>query len=74
MIPDRLLGRVESVRSTIARTTQPLGPLVAGLLLSGHSARAAIAVFLACNAALVVCGWLTPSLRDLPNLADVHVD
>ena len=31
MTPDRLLGRVESVRSTIALLIAPLGPLVAGL-------------------------------------------
>ena len=31
--PDRVLGRVESVRSTIALLIAPLGPLLAGLLL-----------------------------------------
>src|SRR5207248_3609561 len=36
--PDRLLGRVESVRATIARVALPLGPLVAGALLSVVSA------------------------------------
>ena len=40
--PDRLLGRVESARSTISLLAAPLGPLVAGVLLdvvvgSGHS-------------------------------------
>ena len=33
MTPDRLLGRSESVRSTISLLIAPLGPLVAGLLL-----------------------------------------
>ena len=37
--PDRLLGRVESVRSNISLLIAPLGPLVAGLLLSSASAR-----------------------------------
>ena len=36
MTPDRLLGRVEAARTTIARTAQPLGPLVAGLLLGAR--------------------------------------
>ena len=31
--PDRLLGRVETVRSTISLLIAPLGPLAAGLLL-----------------------------------------
>ena len=36
MTPDRILGRVESARSTIALMIAPLGPLVAGLLLDVH--------------------------------------
>jgi hypothetical protein len=34
LTPDRLQGRVESVRTTIALAIAPLGPLVAGALLS----------------------------------------
>ena len=44
MTPDRILGRVESARSTIALMIAPLGPLVAGLLLDVTSERATIAV------------------------------
>src|SRR5206468_13122038 len=44
MTPDRLLGRAESVRSTISLLIAPLGPLVAGALLGAVSARATIAV------------------------------
>jgi hypothetical protein len=72
MIPDRLLGRVEAVRATISRSTQPLGPLLAGLLISASSARVTIGVFLACNAALAISGWLTPALRELPDLAELQ--
>src|SRR5207244_5230407 len=43
MTPDRLLGRAESVRSTISLLTAPLGPLVAGVLLTSSSARLTIA-------------------------------
>src|SRR5882724_591447 len=42
MTPDRLLGRAESVRSTISLLIAPLGPLAAGLLLGAVSARATI--------------------------------
>lgn len=71
-IPDHLLGRVEAVRSTIARSTQPLGPLIAGLIVASSSARAAIAVVLCCNVALLVTAWSTPSLRDVPELGEAH--
>ena len=40
MTPDRLLGRSESVRSTISLLIAPLGPLTAGVLLGAVSARA----------------------------------
>ena len=62
--PDHLLGRVEAVRATIARTALPLGPLVAGVLLSVASARAAIAVFAAFGVALAVWGTTSPALRE----------
>jgi MFS family permease len=57
--PDRLLGRVEAVRLTIARTAAPLGPLAAGFLASAVSNRAAIALFVALGVVLAV--WATAS-------------
>jgi hypothetical protein len=57
--PDRLLGRVEAVRVTIARTAAPLGPLVAGVLAGTVSNRAAIALFAALGIVLAV--WATAS-------------
>jgi hypothetical protein len=42
MTPDRLLGRVESARSTISLLIAPLGALAAGFLLDSVSARATI--------------------------------
>ena len=71
MTPDRLLGRVESVRSTIALMIAPLGPLAAGLLLESVSERAAIAVFAAFGLALAVWGTLSPALRAAPSLDDL---
>ena len=69
--PDRLLGRVEAVRSSIALAIAPLGPLVAGLLLEAVSARETIAVFCAFNVVLLLWGFLSPSIRAAPSLSDL---
>ena len=71
MTPDRLLGRVEAVRSTLARMVQPLGPLVAGLLLGWISGRATVAVFAALSIGLALCGTASRALREPPPLAEV---
>jgi MFS family permease len=71
MTPDRLLGRVESVSSTISLLIAPLGPLTAGFLLDSVSERAAIAVAVAFSAVLAVWGTLSPSIRNAPSLDDL---
>ena len=71
MTPDRLLGRAESVRSTISLLIAPLGPLVAGVLLGATSARATIAVFAAAGLVLAVWGTLSPSIRTAPSLDEL---
>jgi MFS family permease len=71
MTPDRLLGRAESVRSLISLLIAPLGPLVAGVLLSTVSARATIAVFAAAGLVLAVWGTLSPSIRTAPSLDEL---
>jgi hypothetical protein len=71
MTPDRLIGRVESVWSTISLLVAPLGPLVAGLLLDNVPARTAIAVFAAFGLALAVWGSLSPSIRTAPSLDEL---
>jgi MFS family permease len=68
MTPDRLLGRVASVWTTIGLLIAPLGPLVAGLLLDAVSERAAIAVFAAFGFVLALWGSLSPSIRAAPSL------
>jgi hypothetical protein len=72
MTPDRLLGRSESVRSTIALVIAPLGPLTAGFLLGSVSARATIAVFAAFALVLALWGTLSPSLRTAPRLEELE--
>jgi Transmembrane secretion effector len=68
MTPDRLLGRAESVRSTISLLIAPLGPLAAGALLGAVSARTTVAVFAAFGLVLAVWGTLSPSIRAAPSL------
>jgi hypothetical protein len=71
--PDRLLGRVESVRSTISLFIAPLGPLTAGILLGSVSQRATIAVFAVFGLVLALWGTLSPSIRNAPSLAELDV-
>ncbi len=71
MTPDRLLGRVASVWSTIALMIAPLGPLTAGFLLEAASERATIAVFAAFGLVLAVWGTLSPSIRAAPSLDEL---
>jgi MFS family permease len=71
MTPDRLLGRVEAARTTIALVALPFGPLIAGLLLEHVSARATIAVFAAFALSLFAWGWLSPAIRSAPSLREL---
>jgi hypothetical protein len=66
--PDRLVGRVESVRSTIALLVASLGPPTAGVLVSHGSPQVTIAVFAGLGLVLAVWGTLSPAIRDAPRL------
>ncbi|MFL6139105.1 MAG: MFS transporter [Frankiaceae bacterium] len=68
MTPDRLLGRAEAARTTIALAIAPLGPLLAGALLERAPARAMVGAFAGCGVALAVWGSLSPGLRHVPRL------
>jgi predicted MFS family arabinose efflux permease len=70
--PDRILGRVESVRSNVSALLLPLGPLLAGFLLESISARATVAVFTAWMLGLAVYGTLSPSIRNAPSLDELE--
>jgi hypothetical protein len=72
MTPDRLLGRAESVRTTISLLIAPLGPLAAGFLLGVVSARAAIAFFAAFALVLAAAGTVSPSIRAAPSLDELE--
>jgi len=69
--PDRLVGRVSSVSRGIALCAQPLGPLVAGLLLASTTPRWTIFVFAGVMVLLAVWATLSPSIRRAPSLREL---
>jgi Transmembrane secretion effector len=71
MTPDRLLGRVETARTTISWLATPPGPLAAGLLLEHFSAQATMAVFATFALSLLAWGALSPALRAAPSLSEL---
>ena len=73
MTPDRLLGRTESVWSSISLLIAPHGPLAAGVLLGAVSERATIGAFAAFALVLAVWGTLSPSIRAAPSLDRLSV-
>jgi MFS family permease len=72
MTPDRLVGRVESVRTTISLVASPLGPLLAGWLLETTSERVTVAVFAVGGLGLALWGTLSPAIRAAPSLAELE--
>jgi len=69
LIPDRLLGRVMAASITLRAASVPLGPLVAGLLLTHTSSRVTIAVLAAPVVIAAVLGTAGSALRNLPSLS-----
>ena len=69
--PDRLVGRVESVRTSISLLVGPIGPLAAGVLLEETNARTTVAAFAAVGLGLALWGTLSPSIRAAPSLSDL---
>ena len=74
MTPDRLLGRVESARLTIAVAASPLGPLAAGFLLGAVSARVTVAAFAVLGLVLALWGTLSPAIRGAPSLTELTAE
>jgi hypothetical protein len=69
LIPDRLLGRAMAAANTLRAASAPLGPLVAGLLLSHTSPRLTILALAGPVVVAALLGTLSPALRDLPSLS-----
>jgi len=68
LIPDRLLGRAMAASNTLRAVTAPLGPLLAGLLLTHTSPEKTVLVLAAPVVVAAVLGTLSPAIRDLPAL------
>jgi MFS family permease len=69
--PDHLIGRVSSVARNLALLAQPLGPLVAGLLIGAFSSRLAILVLGGVALALAVWTSTSSSIRHAPSLSEL---
>jgi hypothetical protein len=69
--PDRLVGRVASVQTSIIMLSGPFGTLGAGVLIDALGARATVAGLAGVALALAVVGTFSPSLRSAPKLVDL---
>ena len=74
LIPDRLLGRALAASNTLRAGSAPLGPIVAGLLLSHSSPRICILVLAAPVIVAAALGTASHALRDLPSLSAAHAE
>ena len=72
MTPDRLIGRVDSAARTISLLAAPLGPLLAGVLLSATSERWTVGVFALFGLVLALWGTLSEPIRNAPSLTDLE--
>lgn len=72
VVPDELTGRVNSVARTIALCGAPLGPLLAGVLLSSVSPRLTVAVFTLLLLVPPLVGTATSAIRNAPSLAELE--
>jgi hypothetical protein len=68
LIPDRLLGRAMAASNTLRACSAPLGPLLAGLLLTHTSPRLTIVALVTPVVVAAVVGTLSASIRELPSL------
>ena len=68
LIPDRLLGRTMAASNTLRAATAPVGPVVAGLLLTHSSPWVAIAALAAPVVVAALLGTASHAMRDLPSL------
>ncbi len=71
LVPDRLLGRVQSAGRLVAWSTIPLGALVGGLLAESLGARQSIVVLAAFGAVVALAATLTPAIRNARSLEEL---
>jgi predicted MFS family arabinose efflux permease len=68
LIPDRLLGRAMAASNILRAASAPLGPVIAGLLLTHTSPRVTILALGAPVVIAAVGGTLSTAIRNLPPL------
>ena len=69
LTPDRLVGRVSSVITTVSFLPVPFGQLVTGFLLGVTSPRVTVSFFVAVALISALVATLSPALRSLPSIA-----
>lgn len=68
LIPDRLLGRAMAASNTLRAASAPIGPVIAGLLLTHSSPRLTVLVLVTPVVIAAVAGTLSAATRNLPSL------
>ena len=71
LVPDRLLGRVQSASLVVAWGMTPLGVLAAGFLVQSVGAVATLRILGAVSAALAICGTAIRAVRTAPSIASL---
>jgi MFS family permease len=71
LVPDRLQGRVTSVARSLALLGLPLGPIVAGALLTSFSTRATVAFLAVWFVVLAVIATVSRAIREAPGFEEV---
>jgi hypothetical protein len=69
LVPDRLLGRVESANAVVTAGAGPLARLTAGLLLSSIGGTRTVIVFAAISAAVALLALGSRAIRRVPDLS-----
>lgn len=69
LVPDRLLGRVESASSLVTAGASPLSRLAAGILLSTIGGTHTVLVFAGISATTALLAMASRAIRHVPNLA-----
>jgi predicted MFS family arabinose efflux permease len=72
LVPDRLLGRVQSASLVVAWGMTPLGALTAGFLLQSIGAVQTMLVLAGISALLAVCATVARSVRTAPQLEELR--
>jgi MFS family permease len=74
LVPDRLLGRVQSASLVVAWGAAPVGALATGFMLQSLGAVSTLLILAGISAGLAVCALLVRAVRHAPKIEDLAVD